>query len=110
MQRNANEREIVRSDQSGTVVDRPRRSVFVRLVRGFFQLLLPLALLAGAYATYSYLKATKPEAAKRPPRETVYSVELHPVVFKDHQPELTLYGTTVAGRQVELRSLVAGRV
>ena len=86
------------------------RGRFARIARGFLQLLLPVAVIATAYGAYKYLEATKPETRKRPPQETVFSVSTMRVAFKTHQPYLTLYGTTVAGREVEMRSLVAGRV
>ena len=82
---------------------------WLRLLRGVLQLLLPLAILAAAFGVYQYLKSTKPETRKRPAQEAVFSVRTVPVAFANHQPFLTLYGTTVAGREVELRSLVAGR-
>lgn len=81
-----------------------------RAVRLVLQAALPVLVLAAAIAGYSYLKATKPEVAKRAPREVVYTVATVPVAIGAVLPTLTLYGTTVAGRQVELRSLVAGRV
>ncbi|MCB1511146.1 MAG: efflux RND transporter periplasmic adaptor subunit [Hyphomicrobiaceae bacterium] len=81
-----------------------------RAARLLLQAVLPILVLAVAVAGFSYMKATKPEVAKRKPREVVYSVATLPVAIGNVLPKLTLYGTTVAGRQVELRSLVAGRV
>lgn len=95
---------------STVIEDAPKRGLAVRLVRGFFQVLLPLVVLAAALGIYSYLKSTKPAARKRPPQEAVFAVRSIPVAFANYQPFLTLYGTTVAGREVELRSLVAGKV
>jgi RND family efflux transporter MFP subunit len=43
-------------------------------------------------------------------RESLITVETAPVILKTHRPYLTLYGTTVAGREVDLRALVAGQV
>ncbi|MEC9367643.1 MAG: efflux RND transporter periplasmic adaptor subunit, partial [Pseudomonadota bacterium] len=71
---------------------------------------IPAFILLLALATYSGLKATKPEVPQRPKRATTLTVRTEPVKFADHQPTLTLYGQTVAGRRVELRSLVAGEV
>lgn len=88
----------------------PRRSLGLRLTRGFFQLLLPILVVAGGFATYQYLKATKPEAPKRKAKPNIYAVSAVPVAFATVQPELRLFGSTVAGRQVEIRSLVAGPV
>jgi len=86
------------------------RSVFGRVARGFFQLALPIAVVAGGVMTYQYLKATKPEAPKRQVKPLSYAVNTTPVTFAKVRPELRLFGTTVAGRRVEIRSLVAGKV
>ena len=88
----------------------PPTSTWLAYGRRGLQVLLPVAAIGLAIATYNYLKATKPEARKQAPQEAVFSVKSIPVSFSNHQPRLTLYGTTVAGREVELRSLVAGRV
>ncbi|MBL8566007.1 MAG: efflux RND transporter periplasmic adaptor subunit [Hyphomicrobiaceae bacterium] len=72
--------------------------------------LLPLLLLAAGFATFKYLKATKPEAPKQLVSERVFAVETVPVRFRTEQPMLKLYGTIVAGRQFDIRALVAGRV
>lgn len=85
-------------------------SLLVRLTRGFFQLLLPVVVVAIGYAGYSYLKATKPQAPERPAKPAIYAVAAVPVTFATVQPQLTLYGSTVAGRQVEIRALVSGQV
>lgn len=90
--------------------DLPPLPLWLQVLRGVLQLLLPLALLAAAFGVYQYLKSTKPETRKRAPQEAAFAVRTVPVTFANHQPFLTLYGTTVAGREVELRSLVAGRV
>ncbi|MFY0614431.1 MAG: efflux RND transporter periplasmic adaptor subunit [Hyphomicrobiaceae bacterium] len=85
-------------------------SMAARLTRGFFQLLLPILVVAGGVAGYQYLKATKPEAPKRQAKPNVYAISTVPVEFGTVQPQLRLFGNTVAGRQVEIRSLVAGQV
>lgn len=104
--------DVKEGSPQGFVVQDGRRPlpIWLRLLRHTLQLLLPVIVLAGALGIYQYLKSTKPEVPKRVPQETVFAVRTVPVSFKDHQPFLTLYGTTVAGREVELRSLVAGRV
>ncbi len=85
-------------------------SLAVRLTRGFFQLLLPVVVIAGGVAVHQYLKATKPETPKRKAKPSIYAISTVPVAFGTVQPQLKLFGTTVAGRQVEIRSLVAGQV
>lgn len=72
--------------------------------------LLPLAVLAIGFLAFQYLKATKPEAPKQGRSERVFAVTTVPVAHVAEQPTLRLYGTIVAGRQVDIRALVAGRV
>lgn len=72
--------------------------------------LLPLLLLGAGFAGFKYLKATKPEAPKQAASERVFAVDTLPVRIGSEQPTLKLYGTVVAGRQVDIRALVAGRV
>jgi RND family efflux transporter MFP subunit len=74
------------------------------------QVLLPLAVLAGAFAGYRYLLDTKPTVPASPPQEAAAPVRAITVTHDSYQPDLTLYGETVAGREVQLRALVAGDV
>ncbi|MEM8976616.1 MAG: hypothetical protein AAGD43_31530, partial [Pseudomonadota bacterium] len=92
------------------VTEPPRQTMAARLGRMFLQCLFPVLILAGAIGGYNYLKATKPEPPKRTANPIVYSVQTLPIKFADYEPSLVLYGTTVAGREVELRSLVSGKV
>ncbi|MFN3869088.1 MAG: efflux RND transporter periplasmic adaptor subunit [Hyphomicrobiaceae bacterium] len=71
---------------------------------------VPLLALAAGFAGFSYLKATKPEAPKQPRAERVFAVTAIPAIRTTEQPLIKLYGTIVAGRQVDIRTLVAGRV
>ncbi|MEL6871743.1 MAG: efflux RND transporter periplasmic adaptor subunit [Pseudomonadota bacterium] len=72
--------------------------------------ILPLIVLAAAVAGFQYLKATKPVPPKQTPQETRFAVSVVPVSIQDVRPKITLYGTAVAAREVELRALVAGRI
>lgn len=81
-----------------------------RLLRGTAKIVSPLVALAVGFAGYQYLKATKPETPKRPKQERAYNVTTVEAQPGDVRPRLTLYGTTVAGRQVEIRARVAGPV
>lgn len=82
----------------------------VRALRRFAKVLLPLAVVAAGYFGYAYLKATRPETAKRPVQERVFAVNVIKAEQQTVQPKIKLYGTTVAGRRVDIRALVAGRV
>lgn len=74
------------------------------------QILLMIAVLAAGFLAMSWLVATKPEIAKRPPFPKVYTVDTVIARAGDYQPVFTVYGEIVARRSVDLRSLVAGQV
>ena len=71
---------------------------------------LPLAILAAAVGAALYLRATKPELEPELARERVWPVATVPAAPSDVRPEFRVYGEIVAGREVEMRPLVAGRV
>ncbi len=83
---------------------------FAKAGRLLLQVLLPLAVLAGAFAGYQYLIDTKPTVPASPPQEAAAPVRAITITHGSYQPDLTLYGETVAGREVQLRALVAGDV
>ena len=84
-----------------------------RIARAFLflaKLILPALVLSVGVGSYVYFKATRPEPPKRPQKAQIWPIQVHKVVFSDHQPQLRLYGETVSGRQVEMRALVGGKV
>ena len=76
----------------------------------FFKIVIPLAILAGAAAGAYTLYASRPEVAAKPARELARTVSAVTVEHQDIRPEMRLFGAIVAGREVELRPLVAGRI
>ncbi|MCB1519397.1 MAG: HlyD family efflux transporter periplasmic adaptor subunit [Hyphomicrobiaceae bacterium] len=88
----------------------PFISRVARVVRFTAKALLPFAVLAAGWGGYQYLKATRPEPPKQAQTERVFAVTMHPVKRQTLQPTLKLYGTTVAGREFDIRALVSGRV
>lgn len=97
--------------QDETAASRPAfTGRLARAGRLLLQAVLPLALLAGAFALYQYLLATKPTVQSSAPQEAAAPVRAVTVRHSSYQPGLTLYGETVAGREVQLRALVAGEV
>ena len=74
------------------------------------KILLPLVIIAAGLAFAGYLRATRPPVERNPVRERVWIVSAMPVTLRNIQPELRLYGEIVAGRKVDLRPLVAGRI
>ena len=71
---------------------------------------LPILILAAAVLGFVYLRGTKPENAPKPPAERIWTVATVPAVPEDVEPEIKTFGQIFAGRQVELRPLVEGRV
>ncbi|MEZ5843097.1 MAG: efflux RND transporter periplasmic adaptor subunit [Hyphomicrobiaceae bacterium] len=78
--------------------------------RLLLQILLPLLVLAASALAYRWLVATRPDVPKQPLRTVVLPVEAVTARVASHRPVLVLYGNSVAGRQIEIRALVAGRV
>ena len=74
------------------------------------KLVLSILVLAGGIAGFVVLVKTRPELTPSAPQERVWVVAAETVEFRDVQPDLRLFGEIVAGRQVELRALVAGEV
>lgn len=80
------------------------------LTRLFVMIALPLLLLAGAFAGFAYMQATRPTVPVERQPEQPRFVDAVTVARADLRPTLTLYGEIVAGRSVDLRALVAGQV
>ena len=93
---------------------RGRKGGFFRAVgRGIallFKTAVPVAVLGAAYLAFQYMMATKPPVVRKPVEEKVYFVDAVTASKATVVPQLVLYGNIVAGREVELRPLVSGRV
>ncbi len=72
--------------------------------------LLPIAVLLGGGAVFAYLQATKPALDRKPVAERAWPVTATTVEKITIAPTLVLYGTIVAGRTVDMRPLVSGRI
>ncbi|MCG8691686.1 MAG: efflux RND transporter periplasmic adaptor subunit [Minwuiales bacterium] len=81
-----------------------------RFVVGAAKLLLPLLILAAGAGGFVLLVQTRPQLAPNEPQERVWVIGAETARLADIQPQLRLFGEVVAGRQVELRALVAGEV
>lgn len=86
------------------------KSASVSLFRAVGQFFLMLLILSGGFLGMNALIASKPEKKVRPIFPRVYTVETVIVKSADYQPIISLYGEVVAGRSVDLRSLVSGQV
>ena len=75
-----------------------------------YRLALPLAIVAGAVAGAVALWFSREPVEARPSEAEVWTVAAVLAESIDVQPAMRLYGTIVAGREVELRPLAEGRV
>lgn len=105
------------SGDSGTAAaaSRPakRGGVFRTVGRGvvlLFKAAVPVAVLGTAFMVFQYMVDTKPPVVRKPVEEKVYFVDTVTASKGKVTPQLVLYGNIVAGREVELRPLVSGRV
>jgi len=98
--------------QASKETTRHPRAAFIRniFVRGAFQLLLMAIVLGLSFAVTMMLVRSKPEVPRRPVFPSVYTVDTLMAESGTYQPVLSLYGEVVAGRSVELRSLVSGPI
>lgn len=96
--------------QRGPDSGRSARHILAASLRIGLKTLLPFAVVAAGYAGYRALVASKPEAPVRPKQELAYAIKSAIVQSGDYQPVMTLFGSTVAGRQVDIRALVSGQI
>ncbi|MBL1242207.1 MAG: HlyD family efflux transporter periplasmic adaptor subunit [OCS116 cluster bacterium] len=85
-------------------------SIFGRIVRIFFIIFMPFALLAGGAGTMVYLNANKLKVEPEKKVEKSATVEVLTAKFADVRPIVEIYGQTVAGKQLNLRANVGGEV
>ena len=74
------------------------------------RILLPIIVLGASIAIAAFLMSNRPDLARAPPEERLWVIEAVEVSYGDLQPDLTVFGEVIAGREVEMRSLVAGPV
>ncbi len=96
-----------------TIVPSGRRRPLARVSRFLriaLMILLPIGLLAGALATFQYLRATRPVVPVERQAERPRAVQVITAAPGEVRPTLNAFGTIVAGRSVDLRALVAGEI
>ena len=81
-----------------------------RRLRRLRRALLPLLVLGAGAAAFLAMMATRTAILPEAPGERVWAVEAATVVLETTRPRIPLFGQAVAGRSVDLRPLVAGRV
>jgi len=94
-------------DQNETLGAVTRKPPILRRIVG---VLLPLVILAGSVFGYGVLVKSKKVIEPRKVVEKSWPIKILPVVIADQAPELRLFGEAVAGRQVDMRALVAGEI
>jgi multidrug resistance efflux pump len=71
---------------------------------------VPLIVLACGALGFAALYSTRPQLAQQAVAEKVWPVRAAPARLTTVKPTLSFYGEVIAGREVELRPLVGGRV
>ena len=94
------------ASQSKDAANSPAKTVGMAIL----QAILVVSMLMASIYVANKMIASKPEKNKRPAFKTVYTINTVTAQTADHQPTLTVYGQTVAARNVELRALVAGEI
>ena len=105
---NPRDAEIVPAE-SGALTEGARRQPRRRL-RRLRRTVLPLLVLGAAMAAFGAMMATRTAIMPEAPGERVWAVEAVSVALETTRPRIPLFGQVVAGRSVDLRPLVAGRI
>jgi len=87
-----------------------RRWTVWRALRLLLMVVLPVLIMAGGFAFFSYMRATKPKVLTERPQERALLVETVTATRGSATPSLLLYGQITAGRSIDIRALVAGEV
>lgn len=75
-----------------------------------YRVALPLVVVALGVLLGRYLIVSRPQALPNPPAEKVTPVTVIPAQYTTFRPELQVYGEITAGREAEIRPVVAGRI
>lgn len=95
--------ESAEVEQPGPAGKKRIRPVFLAL-----QGLIAIAIVFGAGLVMQRMLAEKAAPMQRPVREQVFTVETIPLARGDFQPEISVFGTIIAGNIIELRSELSG--
>lgn len=85
-------------------------SMIGRIFRIFLLIILPFGLLIGAVVYKSILDANQPKIVAEKVTEKFATVDILSAQFTDVRPTVTVYGQTIAGKQLNLRTNVGGEV
>lgn len=85
-------------------------ATFQQKLKTFLKIFLPLAFIVFPVGIVAVLILTRPEPKPKPVAERVWAVAVAPAKAMNVQPARRFFGRVVAGREVDLRAEVAGRV
>ena len=71
---------------------------------------LPVVIMLVALALASWFIFSRPRAMPKPPQEQVWPVAVVTANARDVRPEIVVFGEIRAGRETEIRAMVAGRL
>lgn len=102
---------MAKSNKSGTEGDKPvKTSKLRRFFSGLTKGVMPfVALGIGVFIAF-VLIATAPKVEPAGTGETAYAIAVAPAKIETITPQLSAFGSVIAGRQIDLRSHVAGEV
>ena len=106
---NPRDAEIVPAGPPGALTEGTGRQPRRRL-RRLGRVLLPLLVLGAGIAAFGAMMATRTAILPEAPGERVWAVEATTAALETTRPTIPLFGQVVAGRSVDLRPLVAGRI
>jgi multidrug efflux system membrane fusion protein len=73
-------------------------------------ILVPVAVVIVGGLIAAYLVGSRPKAQANPPTQAIRPVQIVAARYETLRPELRVYGEITAGREAEIRSMVAGRL
>lgn len=89
---------------------KPKSGLLGLISRAVLQIVLMVAVLGVSFYGMNKIIDAKPEKRKRPSFKTVYTIQTTPAILGINRPSFSLYGQTIAARNVDLRSAVSGEV
>lgn len=76
----------------------------------WLSVILPIVIIVGVIIVFNIMTSSKPKAFSRKPPETVETVEVEPIKYKEYQVLIDSYGNIEAATSSQLVSQVSGQV
>ena len=80
------------------------------ILRKFKQASVPVLILVLGLALAAYFVGSRPRALPKSPEEKVWPIAVTEVTRRDVRPDIRVFGEIQAGREAEIRAMVAGRL